>query len=383
MFRRKYGLPRALAALCVLFAPAGAAGPMTQRALNDDFGFERPITAYTLSLPADWKLKGAVQWYGQASCPFERNKLHFIATSPDGEQRFEFIPGGAWGWSSALDLNPQMAARGSNGCRAIPIRDGMSFLQNYIPVIRPGAAVGAMRMRQDLIVEAGPKLAEVQSKLAPNQRARLEIVEAPISYLAGEKPVYETVLSALVFVDQPAVDLYGGMSGYVTVALALGTNVSTGVGMPPDLSLTKAIADSVKMTPDYERRMEVFYANLGRNMAVAAQRQSQAFQNYLRNLNSTSSTIAKTSSDILDMQFEGYKNRSAMTDAGQANTVDMTHERTPWTTTGGQTIYMPQSYERVYQLPNDVYVGTNDAFFNPVSEFGQFGTELAPYNYNQ
>lgn len=39
---------------------------------------------------------------------------------------------------------------------------------------------------------------------------------------------------------------------------------------------------------------------------------------------------------------------------------------------------MPQEYQAVYQLPNQVYAGTNDPFFNPLQSFGQFAEQLQP-----
>jgi len=54
----------------------------------------------------------------------------------------------------------------------------------------------------------------------------------------------------------------------------------------------------------------------------------------------------------------------------------MIHERKPWLNASGATIYMPQEYQRAYQLPNGVYAGSNDAFINPVQTFGEFGQPM-------
>ena len=70
-----------------------------------------------------------------------------------------------------------------------------------------------------------------------------------------------------------------------------------------------------------------------------------------------------------------------MTSAGQSRAVDGIHDRTAFNNTQGQIVYMPTTHSRMYQLPNDVYVGTNDQFFNPVQATGEFGTELSEHNY--
>jgi hypothetical protein len=94
---------------------------------------------------------------------------------------------------------------------------------------------------------------------------------------------------------------------------------------------------------------------------------------------SGSAASSSSGKDVLDIGMETWRNTSGMNDAGHAKSVDGVLERTPWLNTYGETVYMPQQYQRAYQLPNAVYVGTNDPFFSPVEATGQFADELEPY----
>jgi hypothetical protein len=368
--------------------PSGAVAPTSDawsaRKINDEFGFEQPMTAYTLQLPNDWTLNGAVQWTGDSSCQLDANKVHFMATSRDGSKRIEFIPGGTWGWSTAHEFMPQLVQQGYAGCPARPILDVESFLNAYLPTIRPEAQVLGTRMRPDLVAEAWQAAGDVPND--PSMHKRLEIMEAEIRYQAEGKTVNELLITSVLFGSIPGLDAYGGMNGQATTAQALGTITMATVDGQIDRKLLKQIGDSVAMTPEYEARMKQYLDRKAEMMAAALQRRRAAQQQWLASRRAMaaanrSTSVSTVGSEILDIQHKGFQNREQIKDAGQSALVDSIHDRQAFSNTGGQIVYLPTSHKRLYQLPNDVYVGTNDAFFNPVEATGQFGQQLQPHRY--
>ncbi|GAB5414843.1 MAG: hypothetical protein Cons2KO_24460 [Congregibacter sp.] len=360
-----------------------------QHTINDEFGFEQSIPAYTVSLPASWSLKGTVQWHGVAECPLELNKLHFMATAPDGKARIEFIPGGAWSWMSLYDSVPQAQSQQSTGCAIKRILDMQSFMQAYIPTIRPDAAVVASRPREDLAQEVLRQAAQSLPPGSPPLNVRVHEVE--LQYEADGKTNNELLISTVVFSQMRGADPYGGMNGWILMAQAMGSISISNIGSAPDRDLLEKVAESITMQPEYQQRLQQFVDRRSQQMAAATQRRRVAQQQYLasrraaaaaRRASATASTSSTSvGSDILDIQFNGWKSRDRMTSAGQSRVVDGIQDRTAYTNTGGQIVYMPSTYSRMYQLPNDVYVGTNDAFFNPVQATGQFGEELGEHRY--
>jgi len=155
------------------------------------------------------------------------------------------------------------------------------------------------------------------------------------------------------------------------------------VNGPADEGLMKFVGESMENNPAYMRRLEQHYQEKGRLIAQATQRKLAANRAYLASRRSSAGNwkVDTTGSEILDIQKGTYDSTSAMRDAGQARSVDMIHERKPWLNNEGKTVYMPQQYQRACQLPNDVYAGTNDAFFNPVPSFGQFAEPMQPGAY--
>ena len=366
-------------------APATAAGKDQVHVIRDEFGFEQPMDALTMTLPEGWDVSGAVQWYGRPTCDLDQMKLHFMATAPDGKEWVEFIPGGAWGWSSYFDAVPYQARQGFVGCDARPIRDIRTFVNQYIPTIRPGAQIVSMRPRPDQAREIFEAMGDV--RLQPGQRPRMEVMEVRVAYEANGHRISELLMPAILFIDQPGPDPYGGMSGYVTVAMMIGTITSAKVGGTADESLAKMVGDSMQPNDAYMARLARHYQERSRLMEEAGRRRHAAQQAWLASRravlasSSSGSRVDTSGSDILDIQMDTWKNTTAMKDAGQSSSVDMIHERKPWLNADGRTIYMPQQYQRAYQLPNDVYAGTNDAFFNPVQATGQFGEPMREGRY--
>lgn len=363
-------------------AAAGTAGGTQVHVIRDEFGFEQPMDALSLETPAGWTVQGAVQWHGRPSCGFEPSKTHFMATSPDGRQWVELIPGGVWGWSSQFDNMPELAKQGFAGCDARPITDIGTFANQYIPTIRPGSEITAMRMRPDL-ADKTMQIAQKDMKLEAGQRPRIEVMEVRVSYEAEGNTVNEMLLPSVLFIDQAAPDLYGQMTGYVTVGMAVGTISTATVNGPVDEGLLDLIGDGMTQDPAYTARLKRHYQEKGQLMKAAHARKMAANRAYLASRRSTQSSwkVDTTGSDILDIQMGTYKSTTAMKDAGHARSVDMIHERKPWLNSEGKTIYMPQQYQRAYQLPNSVYAGTNDAFFNPVQTFGEFASPMQPAGY--
>ncbi len=346
--------------------------------IRDQFGFEKPMDALTVTLPEGWDVKGSVQWYGNPYCAFNLPKFHFMATAPNGKQWVEFLPGGVWTWTSTFDAAPQLARQGVANCDAKNITDIQGFVDQYIPKIRPGATIIGSRPRPDYAEEASAELMkEMRKQNNPNMHARAESMEVRVTYQANGNTINEMLAPVVVFLDQPAPDLYGGMTGYVTVAIALGTLTTATVDGPADDSLIELIGDNMENNPAYTARLERHYNDRAKMMAEANARRLAANRAYQAS-RASNWKVDKSGSEILDMQMETYKNTSKMNEAGHSSGVDMIHERQPWQNSGGQTIYMPQQYQRVYQLPNEVYVGTNDPFFNPVETFGEFGTPMQP-----
>ena len=60
-------------------------------------GFERPMVASTVFIPAGWQARGGVVWNEQTSCGRGSN-VDFQANAPDGRSGLYFSPMEQWQW---------------------------------------------------------------------------------------------------------------------------------------------------------------------------------------------------------------------------------------------------------------------------------------------
>jgi hypothetical protein len=233
-----------------------------------------------------------------------------------------------------------------------------------------------MRPRPDEAKAALSEIVKEMRKMNTGFRLRPEAMEVQVSYDHNGNTIDELLIPVVLFMDQQAVDFQGGMSAVLTQAIAIGTTATATVNGKADEKLMTLIGESIEANPEYNARLAKHYQDRTRLMAQATQRQLAANRAYRASLRSNSKSVAQINSEILDIGMKGYENRSNIQAAGHAKSVDMMLERKPWQNSSGQTIYMPQQYQRVYQLSNDVYAGSNDAFFNPAA-----GTQLKSLGY--
>ncbi|MEM9838343.1 MAG: hypothetical protein AAF830_04215 [Pseudomonadota bacterium] len=364
-----------LAALSLALPAFSAADAGQKQVIQDPFGFERALDAYTLTIPDGWQMQGSVQWGNNPRCALDNQKVHFVTSNPQTGERIEGIPGGAWVWGSLYDVMPQLMQEAD--CRPIRILDVQTFMREYVPAIRPGAKILSTKPRPDL---AQKGMAEIKpGMLQPGQRPRLEVAQVDLQYTKEGQQVNEVLIGSILFIDQPVQTMVPGQH-WMTLAVAPITGSVSSVSGKPNVGKLESVMETVEIVPAYEQRMAQYFNNAMQATAQRYARKNAARRAYLRSMQASRAQTQATNNDILDSSMDSWRRRNDMTDRSASRVADAMAERTPWTNTDGNTVYMPQEYQRVYQLPNDVYVGTNDPFFNPVQQTGQFGTELGnPY----
>ncbi len=113
----------------------------------DATGFEAPMAATTLFLPAGWKTQGGVQWGSQFACTNGYN-FDWKAQSPDGSETISVLPQTRW------ETNNYGAGVSTPGCQAAPFTTSRQYLEAFVQRWHPGARPLDFRQREDLMREA-------------------------------------------------------------------------------------------------------------------------------------------------------------------------------------------------------------------------------------
>lgn len=141
----------------------------------------------------------------------------------------------------------------------------------------------------------------------------------------------------------------------VTDAYSVGGPVGTDYINDPVLA---AIVRSRRINPDWAHAIDQWYAGarqqiIREGMAAAAAAQGK-----------WSNARSQKSDDVLDISFNGWKKRNAISDTSQANLVNSIHERTTYAMPSGQQVNLPSFYRNAYTDGQGNYVLHNDANYN-------------------
>ncbi len=192
----------------------------------DERGFERPMTALTLLIPADWQFQGSVQ-YGQGTgCHANLVKLTFRASSPDGRLAFELYPGNTWQWTDDLNMrnmmqasNQQQAGFGVHGCDIMAPMTADAFLRREVlPAVRRDARVTASEPMPDAeqrLREEASQMQQTAARRGMRVNIRTDVSRVRISDVLNGAPVEEwfTAMTSSAGMAGPSFNVRMGRMG--------------------------------------------------------------------------------------------------------------------------------------------------------------------------
>ncbi len=122
-------------------APAKTDALRVQRVeIIDRKGFEKPMVAATIMVPAGWQNSGEVQWRIGRQCG-RAYSLHLQAEAPDGSAAIELSVPEAWG---ATSFGTPLG-----DCPQASFRDARQYLASWIARNRQGARLVEYKPRPD------------------------------------------------------------------------------------------------------------------------------------------------------------------------------------------------------------------------------------------
>lgn len=326
-----------------------------QRAvIVDPTGFEAPLAAATLFLPADWHAQGGVFWAREFLCTNGYN-FNWTASSPDGAMSVGILPQVKW------ESNNYGARPSTPGCQSAPFTDVRAYLQAVARQWKPGARILDFRRRTDIEREFATY----------NQRTPMPLGEIRNWAEAGEM---------LLAFDERGTDMRGTVAAAVLFSLTVtdaGTGrmqALTGFALPGfaaaapngrlDFALFEAIRSSIKASPVWEARIANHNLQIGR-VALEESRKRAAL-------------IAQSNAEIARIREEAWSayQQSADRRAREFGKVLRGVETYADRDAPGGTVDLSHRYSNAWRINDGTYVLTNDASFEPWRDLGVEGRRL-------
>jgi hypothetical protein len=340
-------------------APTGGIPPgaiRVQRAdIIDPNGFEKPMVASTVLVPAGWTTQGGIVWGGQTQCGGSGYNVDFQATSPDGRSAIHFFPMEQWQWNNTGSTTMP-------GCPSQQISSVQQYIENLVQRARPGARILDYRRRPDIEKELGQQDRTTPMPLG-DTRSWAEAGEALIGYHQDGVEMRETVAGAVMFTLMRMQSLAGmPESEYLSASTFPGFAMRAPDGQL-DFKLAEMIRKSARPNPEWTARVTKHNATIAGIRIKGAREQSRI--------------ISQTGEEIRQMQADSWRRYNESSDRMSRETSEAIRGVETYNDPyNGGTVQLDNSYEHAWQLNDGSYVLTDDPDFRPYSVFGQDGRQL-------
>ncbi|QDU85403.1 hypothetical protein Pla163_25320 [Planctomycetes bacterium Pla163] len=323
----------------------------------------RNMVAYRLLVPDDWTLEGGVTAVGPA--------FHMIPTisdvtvrAPDG-RGVRFWGMLEYGWADGLygelgmphegrPFVPIPRTLGEHWQRmfeAFPA-DGVTNLEIVSEEVLPEAT-------EQLREQLAPLYASTQQENAQlygtgrtkefDAEARLLVIRYDHEGRRIEATIFATVRRAIYRYPNGAISAaMWNLDHMYAVFGPVGTD-------PTSDPVLAAIVRSRRVDPAWQEAIQRWYMERNRQLVAEGMAKVAAAAR------SAAVTRTSQSQDVLDISFQGWKDRNAASDAGQSASVLGIREHTTYVEPGGGTVDLPSHYNNVYTDGLGHYVLHDDA----------------------
>ena len=349
-------------------AKEGAAALRVERLeIVDNKGFEKPMVAATIMVPAGWQRSGEVAWNPAQRCGKPYAPM-FRAVAPDGISKIELSAQETWGatnYGAPVGECPQAHLAGAR-----------EYLESWVQRNRANARLLDYKPRPD----RSRVLGDHQSAGA-QLRAWVDSGQALIGYRVDGREVFELLATNVSYTHTR---LAGGMGGQVMESLqgqALGVLSWRTSPAPVAQRHFDLVWDTLKPAPEWSARIAAAESQIAAdNAATQAQIgriQAETSRETLQHIAKRGQIRHQTQQEIAQMQNEGWRSSQATQERMRVDNVRSIREVHGYRDAhSGGVVELSNHYDHAWQLRDGSYVLTDDPNFDPARAFGVQGERL-------
>lgn len=319
--------------------------------------------AYRLLVPKDWEVEGGFTAPASAfhMIPYYSQ---FAVRAPDGRGamfwgmlEFGYADGASYPLFAPLDgrpFFPRQTSLGDYWLRTFELAptDGVTNLEIVSEVVLPDATKHVRKLLAPLYESTRQENAQLAATRESKQ-FDVEARQLVLRYKDHGKRIEATVFATLrnTCYRYPGGAVRAGMWNIDHMYAVFGPVGSEPLNDP----VLAAVVRSRSEVPEWQEAVQRWY--LEKNQQIVREGAARIAAA------ARSAAIVRTteSQDILDISFQGWKNRDAANSAGHTSSVNGILERTTYATGSGTTLDLPSHYQNVYADGQGNYVLHNDA----------------------
>lgn len=345
---------------------------MSRARIMDPSGFEKPLLAATVLVPAGWRTEGGVVWGPHGLCGADY-AAKWQAASPDGASAVLMVPMPNWsGVRSAYPTGPE-----SSSCPQAFHTSLRGFLEGAAQQLFPGARALDYRGLDDEIRPLREMVARLPA-LPPVQGYESQITvdagELLVGFTENGRDMRASVSAIATISRTRMADLLNpGRIGFESVQ---GTPANFVVVKAPngqlDLGLRRRVLSSMRFDGEWSRRVNEFTARkqaeqIETNRKIAEinaagsaarlQASAAAHQGRMQTLRETT-----------DIMNGIYNDRQLSSDRQQRERIEAIRGVETYNDpVAGRPVQLDNTYQHAWRVKgrDDTYILTNDVNFNP------------------
>jgi hypothetical protein len=334
----------------------------------DRQGFERPMVAMTMMVPAGWQTQADVRWNLQEPCSSKFQPV-LKSTAADGRAAIELAAGETWGHGNGRPLAP--------GCPTFAHVSAQQYLQAWVQRHRPGATVLDQRPRTELSARLQPMVtAGLRSE------AWIDTAQVLIGWQQGGQAVRETLAATVKFNRMRMDGLMPGQAIETFTGQSLGVLSWRAPNGQLDFRAFDAVWNTLRSGPEWQARINRAQQQMAGDdratgAAISAIHHGGAMDT-LRQIAQRGESARQTRDEIHHMHNEGFRSGEASRERMQTERVRAIYEVQPYRDPAGGTVDLPHHWRHAWKLRDGSFVLTDDADFNPERALRMPGQMLQP-----
>ncbi len=322
--------------------------------IMDPTGFEKPLVAATTVLPAGWTTQGGVIWRLNMNECNSGQSVEWTASSPDDKAFIQMLPTSTW------EFNNQ-GMPGRQGCIRAAFRSADEYVSSFIAQM-PGGRVTEVERSPEIVQLLSQYPFSTENQGDPYSRTWTDAATVSVEFNRNG----ERYVGAMVIWTMHNYTLSGHSYGFgPPLEMGYGTAYNMIFMVAPENEIAEfapafmLYMKNYRIDPDWNARMMKHNGIISAINIEGAKKRAEI--------------TSKSYSDLSDMSMESWRRRDEASDRMQRETSEWIREVETYDadTSSGQ-IELPSGYDRAFQMDDDTFVVTNDAFFDPWN-----GRELA------
>lgn len=337
---------------------------LERRRFLDEQGFDRPVEAYSVLCPRDWKSEGGVQWKGVGACRGEIVSTAFKLTSPDGRITFEQLPTRSFSYASdPMMMQAMMAGAREGGCAIAAPFAADAYIESFA---RQDLGATASEIVPDEVHMAMARQMDEQAnaiarQYGANSEQTTTFSKGRLSWPDGTQGLIEVGVTN--FVDQRPDLMNGGVSTFSTTGVFYTVIMRFQAARKEEAERMRALfTSSHRMNPVWKKAKEDFLTQLG-NVEHAGRMER------IRLMGEQAQAYAKAQSDAGDQRMRDWEQEQARSDQQHEQFVKTIREVETWNDGSNGRVELTSGYDHAWSRGDGSYVLTNDPNFDPGTAF--------------